>query len=418
MIGEKDGRPDMQPDRRRKRSKTGRKAKNRTLRILGVVLVILVLLLVVLLILFFMKQRKEEEEAQKALLEAAERELQEAEERETEYVIPETATEETEQPETEITETEQATTMIFTGDVLLQQTTLGRYQADGLSGILSEDLAETFRNADILMINEEFPFGVTGEPAPDKQFTFRTDPQYVSAFQEMGVDVVGLANNHVLDYGTPALLETFATLDGAGISYAGAGEDLARASALQVIEKNGKRFGFLAASRVWPSGSWAAGPEHPGCFGTYDPARLLEAIRSAKEEQGCDFVTVFVHWGVERNTLPEDYQKSLAKQYAEAGADLVIGMHPHVLQGIEYIGDMPVFYSLGNFIFGSNSYQTAAVAVTVFQDNTKEVTVIPCLADGGFTRRAEGEEAQAVFDTLNALSFGAGVGADGACNPL
>ncbi len=415
MIGEKDGRPDMQPDRRRKKRKTGRKAPNRTLRILGVVLVILVLLLIVLLILFFMKQKREEEEAQKTLREAAEQEKQELE---TEFVIPDRPEEETEQTETEETETAQATTMIFTGDVLLQQTTLGRYQTDGLSGILSEDLAETFRDADILMINEEFPFGVTGEAAPDKQFTFRTDPQYVSAFQEMGVDLVGLANNHVLDYGTSALLETFETLDNAGIAYAGAGVDLARASALQVVEKNGKRFGFLAASRVWPSGSWAAGPEHPGCFGTYDPAMLLEAIRKAKEEQGCDFVTVFVHWGVERNTLPEEYQKSLAKQYADAGADLVIGMHPHVLQGIEYVGGTPVFYSLGNFIFGGNSYQTAAVAVTVFEDGTKEVKVIPCVAGGGFTRRAEGEEAQAVFDTLNALSFDAGVDAGGACNSL
>ncbi len=247
----------------------------------------------------------------------------------------------------------------------------------------------------------------------DKQYTFRTDPQYVSAFQDMGVDIVGLANNHVLDYGTPALLETFPTLDGAGIRYAGAGEKLARASELQVCELNGKRIGILAASRVWPSGSWAAGPDHPGCFGTYDPAMLLGAIRSAKEEQGCDFVAVFVHWGVERNTLPEDYQQSLAQQYAEAGADLVIGMHPHVLQGIEYFGNTPVFYSLGNFIFGGNSYQTAAVAVTLHPDNSCDVTVIPCIASGGFTRRAEGDEAQGVFDTLNAISFGAGVDSDG-----
>ena len=402
----------MQPDRRQKKRK---RRTNKTLRILGVVLLVLVFVLIVLLVLFFMKQRKEEEEAAaayRAALEQAEKE------RETEKLIPETPTEETEQPETEPTETEEATTLIFTGDVLLQQTTLARYQSDGLSGILSEGLADTFRDADILMINEEFPFGVTGEPAPDKQFTFRTDPQYVSAFQDMGVDLVGLANNHVLDYGTSALLETFQTLDNAGIPYAGAGENLARASALQVFEKNGKKFGFLAASRVWPTGSWAAGPDHPGCFGTYDPALLLEAIRAAKEEQGCDFVTVFVHWGVERNTIPEDYQRSLAKQYADAGADLVIGMHPHVLQGIEYMGETPVFYSLGNFIFGSNSYQTAAVAVTVFPDGTKEVTVIPCLAGGGFTREAEGSEAQGVFDTLNAISFGAAVDADGTCNPL
>ncbi len=397
----------MQPDRRRKKR---RKKQKHTLRVLGVILVILLAILAALLVLFFVQKKKEEEAAAEAARRAAE---EAAKKQQEEVVIPEELPEEPIVLETETEEPEKATTLIFTGDVLLHQTTLGRYQSSGLPGILSDDLSETFREADILMINEEFPFGVSGEPMADKQYTFRTDPQYVSAFQDMGVDIVGLANNHVLDYGTPALLETFPTLDGAGIRYAGAGENLARASELQVFELNGKRIGILAASRVWPSGSWAAGPDHPGCFGTYDPAMLLGAIRSAKEEQGCDFVAVFVHWGVERNTLPEDYQQSLAQQYAEAGADLVIGMHPHVLQGIEYFGNTPVFYSLGNFIFGGNSYQTAAVAVTLHPDNSCDVTVIPCIASGGFTRRAEGDEAQGVFDTLNAISFGAGVDSDG-----
>lgn len=321
-------------------------------------------------------------------------------------VLPETEVNETLPTETE-TEAEKPVSLIFTGDILLEGTTLSAYQNSGLDGILSGDLAQHLQSADILMINEEFPFGTTGEKAPDKQYTFRTDPKYVTAFQDMGVDLVGLANNHVLDFGQSALLETFQALEGAGLRYAGAGADLSRAKEIQIFDIGGKRFGFLAASRVWPEASWAAGEGRPGVFGTYDPAMLLSQITSAKEEEACDFVTVFVHWGIERNQLPEDYQRSLAAQYAAAGADLVIGMHPHVLQGVEIIDQTPVFYSLGNFIFGGRAYDTAAVEAVIYPDGTSELRVIPCVAGGGRTVRAEGEDALRILGTINSISFGA-----------
>lgn len=376
--------------------------KRRARRILPVLLLVLSLILLLLIILTMVLRSREKEAAQTAPEGPVV----------SEAVLKDTETEEappvTEAAESLETETEQAesTTMIFTGDILLNNSTLSNYQSSGLSGILSDDLAGTFREADILMVNEEFPFSTRGEAVLDKQYTFRVDPGYVSAFQEMGVDIAGIANNHILDFGTDALLDTCVTLDSAGIRYAGAGADLDRAMELQVIEANGKRFGFLAASRVWPDASWSAGAGKPGVFGTYDPTRLLEAIHAAKEVYGCDFVTVFVHWGIERNTLPEDYQRSLGQQYAAAGADLVIGMHPHVLQGIEYSGGTPVFYSLGNFIFGGQTYQTAAVVVTVASEGEASFAVIPCIASGGHTRRAEGAEAQSVYANLSALSYG------------
>lgn len=382
-----------------------------TLILLGVVLILL-------LVLTLFSREKEKSSKDEAISQAA---------AEQELITPEAASitadsissteplsalPEDAQIQLEATE-EAPTTLIFTGDILLYNATLSRYQESGLSGILSEELAKTMRNADILMVNEEFPFSTRGEPAPDKEFTFRVDPTYVSAFTEMGVDLVGLANNHVLDFGTDALLDTFDTLDAAGLPYAGAGIDSARAGELQVIERNGKRFGFLAASRVWASSSWAAGENHPGVFGTYDPTALLAKIAEAKATGACDYLTVFVHWGIERNTIPEGYQRELASQYAAAGADLVIGMHPHVLQGIEIIGETPVFYSLGNFIFGGRTYQTAAVLATVFPDGTSEISVIPCLASGGLTTSVNGTDASAVFETINALSFDARLDADG-----
>ena len=105
-----------------------------------------------------------------------------------------------------------------------------------------------------------------------------------------------------------------------------------------------------------PEASWNASRYNSGVFTTYDASQLVEEIKKAKES--CDFVAVLVHWGIERNTLPEDYQKTLARQYIDAGADAVIGSHPHVLQGIEYYQGKPIFYSLGNFIFGNGSYES------------------------------------------------------------
>ena len=120
-------------------------------------------------------------------------------------------------------EAEGSTTILFTGDVLFANAFKAGYDADGIKGVVAPELLEELRAADILMVNNEFPFSDRGTPMADKQFTFRCSPGYVKALNEMGVDVVSLANNHTLDYGREALSDTFAALDGAGILYGGAG---------------------------------------------------------------------------------------------------------------------------------------------------------------------------------------------------
>lgn len=111
--------------------------------------------------------------------------------------------------------------------------------------MVAPELLEELQAADILMVNNEFPFSDRGTPMADKQFTFRCSPGYVKALNEMGVDVVSLANNHTLDYGRDALSDTFAALDGAGILYGGAGDSTERAKQVQVIEAHGKNTGLL-----------------------------------------------------------------------------------------------------------------------------------------------------------------------------
>lgn len=273
--------------------------------------------------------------------------------------------------------------LAFCGDIYLSNYVLNAYDAGGVNGILDQRLLDAGRNADLFIANEEFPFGTTGEAAPDKQFTFRVDPSRCRILKEIGVDLVSLANNHTLDYGRDCLAETFDTLDRNGIDYMGAGADLNRASRLMTYEINGMKLGFLAASRVIPEYSWNASETQSGLLTAYDPTALLSAVRAAEKQ--CDFTAVYLHWGIERNTEPEAYQTELAKQLADAGADLVIGSHPHVLQPIRFDHGVPVVYSLGNYLFGSSIPSTELLLADVAEDGSVSLSVIPASGSSGKT---------------------------------
>lgn len=306
-------------------------------------------------------------------------------------------------------------TLVFTGDVLLSDYVLNNYNSKGIEGVVSPDVLTELTQADLTVINNEFPFSTRGTKAPDKQFTFRVDPSYVSVLTDMGVDIAGLANNHVLDYGADALLDTFNTLDAAGIDYMGAGIDSARASRLITREIGGMTFGFLAASRVIPVVSWDAANSSPGVFTTYDPARLVAAIEQARSQ--CDYLTVMVHWGIERDAYPQEYQTQLARQYIDAGADLIIGAHPHVLQGIAYYDGKPICYSLGNFIFNQEIPQTAIVKVTVASGKAPVVQLLAASAAGAYTYLCEADQKAQIYQYLEQISNGITLDADGVLSP-
>lgn len=315
--------------------------------------------------------------------------------------------EETEDTKEKVFTEEKETTLIFTGDVLFANAFKAGYDAGGMNGVVAEDLLQKLKEADILMINNEFPFSDRGEAMAGKQFVFRCEPSYVKALTEMGVDIVSLANNHTLDYGKEALQDTFTTLDGAGILYGGAGDTVERASQIQVIEANGMKFGFLAVSRVIPTADWKVENQAPGLFSCYDETRLLELIKEGKNQ--CDFLTVYPHWGTEYRVTPDENQKQLAEKCMEAGADLIVGSHTHCLEGIEYINGKPVFYSLGNFIFGQSIEQSAAVEVTVKEDGTAFYRLLPVYAAGGVTQNMDEAAAGKLFSYMQQISFNAAI---------
>lgn len=293
---------------------------------------------------------------------------------------PETEAE-TEPPKPEKTEC----TLLFAGDVYLSNHVLNAYdQAGGIHGVLDEGIRAEIEAADIFMVNQEFPFTERGTKAEDKQYTFRLPHDRLHLMNEMGIDIVTLANNHILDFGPEGITDSIAALNEAGIRYVGAGENLEEAKKTEIIETCGRKIGFLGTSRVYMAASWAAGKDHPGVFSTYDPTLPVEEIKKASEL--VDYLVVYVHWGVERETSPKEYQRAMGRQYIDAGADAVIGSHPHVLQPLEYYNGKPIMYSLGNFVFGSSIPSTELLKIVIGEDDSVTVEEIPCTSSGGYTR--------------------------------
>lgn len=322
------------------------------------------------------------------------------------------------QPEPE-PEPEKPVTLLFAGDVLLSSHVLNAYdKAGGIEGVLDDGIRSEIEKADIFMVNQEFPFSHRGTAAADKQYTFRLPPERVNILNEMGIHVVTLANNHILDFGTDPLIDSQTTLDGAGIDYVGAGENLERAKKLLLRQAGETTVGYLGASRVYMDGSWAATDSRPGVFSTYDPKALVAEITAAREL--CDYLVVYAHWGIERDTIPQDYQRKLAVNYIDAGADLVVGSHPHVLQGVEYYNGKPIIYSLGNFVFGSSIPKTALLKVELPKEahGTGTISMIPCTSAAGYTTLVTDEgKIKQFYQEMTELSFGAEFGEDGVIWP-
>lgn len=328
--------------------------------------------------------------------------------------------------------------LLFSGDIYLSDHVLNAYDRAGdISGVLDDGYRSLIGEADYFAANQEFPFSSRGQQAPDKQYTFRLPESRVSLMNEIGVDLVTLANNHALDFGTDALLDTVSALDQAGILHVGAGADSEAARQPAIVDVNGVRVGFIGASRVIPVASWTAGASSPGMLTAYDPALLVQTIQETRPL--CDYLVVLIHWGVERAEMPVDHQTSLGRQCIDAGADLVVGSHPHVLQGIEYYRGKPIVYSLGNFIFGSSIPRTALLEVSLTpqeasSDTSQDVsrdasrdanvspdaslTLHPGTSSGGFTRMVtEPAKKEEFFQYIEGISFDISIDESGAVTP-
>ena len=297
----------------------------------------------------------------------------------------------------------------FAGDILLDDSyaMMDRYRNRGsdIYDTFSTELLERMRSADVFMLNNEFPFSTGGTPTPGKKFTFRANPSNIDLYEQMGVDVVSLANNHAYDYGETALMDTFATLENANIPYVGAGRNIDEAKKPLYLIANGIKIGIVSATQIERNATpdtKEATATSAGVLRCMDPSALLEVIAEAKANS--DFVILYIHWGTESQEETDWLQDEQAPIYAQAGVDLIIGDHPHCLQRLDVVSSVPVIYSLGNFWFNSKTQNTCLVEITVNKDGMETFQFIPCIQNDCRTILLEGNEKDGVLNYMRGLS--------------
>lgn len=239
-----------------------------------------------------------------------------------------------------------------------------------------EHVQAILKQAQIVFGNLEGPLTDDGT-AEQKKYVFRSPPDKVApALARAGFNIVSLANNHSLDYGAQGLEDTRAALAKAGIQPVGAGRNEAEARAPVYMKADGATIAFLAYSLVFPEEFWA-GPDTPGS--AFGHERFVRADVAAARQKA-DVVVVSFHWGQEGKTELRDYQVLLAHAAIDSGATVVLGHHPHVLQGVERYRDGVIIYSLGNFTFGSysNAATRSVIALLTFRDRQlRELRLVP-----------------------------------------
>ncbi|HOQ17129.1 MAG TPA: CapA family protein [Defluviitaleaceae bacterium] len=318
--------------------------------------------------------------------------------------------EENEEEVTQIPEAEEPQKIViaFMGDVMMDSY-IGDYIRDRGVDYPWEDVASITQAADLAVINLETSVSTRGSTKKPEGYGFRSHPDSLQGLVNSGIDLVSLANNHSLDFGEEAFNDTLDYLDQYGIAYVGGGKNKNEAEQLKIIEKNGIQLGFLAFTSVIPWSSWEATEDKAGTavYKEEYKERLLQNIENASKE--CDILTIIPHWGVEYAQVPSEWQRELAHEMIDAGADIIVGHHPHVLQGIEFYKEKPIFYSVGNFIFLKNDDlcgRTGIFQLTLDKDGFKKGEFYPvniqyCKANLLNKKEGRGKE---IIDMLRELS--------------
>lgn len=282
-------------------------------------------------------------------------------------------------------------TLVFGGDVDFDRTTRAAIANGGVDAPWRY-LAPTLQAADLAMLNLECSVSRRGAPE-QKSYRFRGDPTAVAGAKNAGVDVFSSANNHAIDYGFDAFADTLDAVRSHGIKTVGAGRDIDEAQAPAVFTVNGRRIAFLGISAIIPAPKWKAGPDHPG-VAYDDDAQIERQVRAAKKV--ADIVIPYFHWGIEYTYSPSAAQRRAARAAIRAGATMVIGTHPHVLQPIEVVDGHLVAWSLSNLVFQSRpaSVHTELLKVTINRDGSVDWATEPYLISSGVPRPEPAREAQ------------------------
>lgn len=303
----------------------------------------------------------------------------------------------------------------FVGDILLAAKVQALMEKNGYDYPYAKSLPY-LQGADLTAGNLENPITKRGTPAQDKQFVFKGTPDSLPALKEAGFDVVSLANNHTLDQGVEGLLDTIGYLDEAGLPNTGGGSDDQEAYEPVILEAGSIKVAYIGLSRVLPVGSWKAAPDRAGVAEAYGDAKQgIEAIKAAKAK--ADVIVVMVHWGIEKADKPQEYQRQLGRSFIDAGADLIIGSHPHVLQGFETYKGKWIAYSLGNYIFNMTTTEktkdTGVLDAVCTPSGSCDLQFHPMRSTQSQPVPLAGEQAEALLARLSGISIGATVDSQG-----
>lgn len=299
-------------------------------------------------------------------------------------------------------------TLAFGGDVHFEspiKERLARSPASVLAPI-----APVLRRADIAMVNLETAITSRGTPA-SKAYVFRAPRSAFAALRAGGVDVTTVANNHGLDFGRTGLVDTLAAGRRAGIPVVGAGRNGRQAYAPHRVTVKGQKIAIIGATQVLDDhliSAWTAGPGKMGLASAKDEPRLLRAVRAARRTS--DTVVVYLHWGLELSSCPTRAQTSLARKLVNAGADVIVGSHAHVLLGAGRLKKAFVAYGLGNFVFYAFreiTSQTGVLEVSVTGRRIDGYRWVPARISGGIPYPLSGDrrkQAEASWRSLRSCT--------------
>jgi poly-gamma-glutamate capsule biosynthesis protein CapA/YwtB (metallophosphatase superfamily) len=260
---------------------------------------------------------------------------------------------------------------------------------------LVEPVRASFAAADLRFVSFDCAIGTAGDPPNPDEYVVDCEVQSLSLLEELGIDVAALANNHSTDRGMEALVDGMTELDRRGIAAVGAGATLEQANAPTVVERGGLRVGFVAAASTHPWVGALAATDASGGVSPLEPEALPERVRRLRDE--VDAVVVSVHWGKEYIPLPPPEHVDWARACIDAGAAVVLGHHPHVIQPVEQVQGGVICYSLGNFLFPDDPAQglrfrgeqreSLLVSIDLTREGGRLVDVVPVVGDA--TSRVE-----------------------------
>lgn len=304
--------------------------------------------------------------------------------------------------------------LAFAGDILLDGFVGDQITRYGVDFPFAK-VAPVLKRADIAFANLETPVSIRGEAA-QKTFTFRSKPAALGGLTYAGIDGVSLANNHILDYGTEAMLDTLVHLDRHKIGYTGAGKNVEEAFKPYTKTVNGTTIAIFGVSRVLSDSTWYAGKGKPGAASAYTPEPLQSAIKKSAQEN--DYTIVYLHWNEEFKDYPEKYARSMAQQLIDSGADIILGAHSHTLMGVEFYKHKPIYYSLGNFVFNRSTRggeKTLNSMLVNFEIKDSKVTskITPVKIMGGQPNFMDDSYNLKAIKLLNKLSYNAIIDANG-----